>query len=89
MTFQKSSRNVKTKVEAMFLKRFCSGWEGNINISKLLFEAEIHVAPNTWENWISIQYRKSMGKHKHFKFMGLLNILDEAEIHTIPKTWEK
>ena len=30
-----------------------------------------------------------MGKHKHFKFMGLLNILDEAEIHTIPKTWEK
>ena len=26
-----------------------------------------------------------MGKHKHFKFMGL----GEAEIHTVPKTWEK
>ena len=34
-------------------------------------------------------YGKSMGKHKHFKFMGFSNILDEAEIHTIPKTWEK
>ena len=34
-------------------------------------------------------YRNSMGKHKHFKFMGFLNILDEAEIHTIPRTWEK
>ena len=34
-------------------------------------------------------YGKSMGKHKHFKFMVLLNISDEAEIHTIPKTWEK
>ena len=30
-----------------------------------------------------------MGKHKHFKFLGFLNVLDEAEIHTIPKTWEK
>ena len=30
-----------------------------------------------------------MGKHKHFKFMGFLNISDEAEIHTIPRTWEK
>ena len=30
-----------------------------------------------------------MGKHKHFKFMGFLNISGEAEIHTIPKTWEK
>ena len=30
-----------------------------------------------------------MGKHKHFKFMGFLNILGEAEIHAIPKTWEK
>ena len=30
-----------------------------------------------------------MGKHKHFKFMGFLNILDEAEIHTIPKIWDK
>ena len=30
-----------------------------------------------------------MGKHKHFKFMGFLNIFDEAETHTIPKTWEK
>ena len=34
-------------------------------------------------------YGKSMGKHKHFKFVVLLNISDEAEIHTIPKTWEK
>ena len=30
-----------------------------------------------------------MKKHKHFKFMGFLNILDEAEIYTIPRTWEK
>ena len=28
-----------------------------------------------------------MGKHKHFKFMGFLNISGEAEINTIPKTW--
>ena len=34
-------------------------------------------------------YGKSMGKHKHFKFMGFLNISYEAEIHTIPRTWEK
>ena len=31
---------------------------------------------------------KGMEKHKHFKFMGFLNISDEAEIHTIPRTWE-
>ena len=31
-------------------------------------------------------YGKSMEKHKHFKFMGFLNISDEAEIHAIPKT---
>ena len=30
-----------------------------------------------------------MGKHKHFKFMGFLNISGEAEIHTIPKTCGK
>ena len=30
-----------------------------------------------------------MGKHKYFKFMGLLNILGEAETHSIPKIWEK
>ena len=30
-----------------------------------------------------------MGKYKHFKFMGFLNISGEAEIHTISKTWEK
>ena len=30
-----------------------------------------------------------MGKHKHFKFMGFLNILGEAEVHAIPKIWEK
>ena len=34
-------------------------------------------------------YGKSMEKHKHFKFMGFLNISDEAEIHTIPRAWEK
>ena len=34
-------------------------------------------------------YGKSMEKHKHFKFMGFLNISDEAEIHTIPRIWEK
>ena len=33
-------------------------------------------------------YGKSMGKQKHFKFMGFLNISHEAEIHTIPRTWE-
>ena len=31
---------------------------------------------------------KVMEKHKHFKFMGFLNISDEAEIHIIPKTWD-
>ena len=71
MTFQKSSRNVKTKVEAMFLKRFCSGWEGNINISKLLFEAEIHAAPNTWENWISI-VQEEYGKTQTFQIYGFV-----------------
>ena len=35
------------------------------------------------------QYWKSMGKHKHFKFMGFSNISGEEEIHKIPKTWEK
>ena len=30
-----------------------------------------------------------MGKHKHFKFMGFLNISGEAGIHSIPKTWKK
>ena len=34
-------------------------------------------------------YGKSMGKQKHFKFIGFLNISNEAEIHTIPRTWEK
>ena len=34
-------------------------------------------------------YEKSMGKLKHFKFMGFLNISYKAEIHTIPRTWEK
>ena len=27
-----------------------------------------------------------MGKRKHFKYIGFLNILGKAEIHTIPKT---
>ena len=30
-----------------------------------------------------------MGKHKHFKFIVLLDILDKSEIYVIPKTWEK
>ena len=30
-----------------------------------------------------------MGKHKHLKFMGFLNVSGEAEIHKIPKIWEK
>ena len=30
-----------------------------------------------------------MGKHKHFKFTGFLNISGEAETHAIPKTWVK
>ena len=30
-----------------------------------------------------------MGKYKHLKFMGFLNISGEAEIHKIPKIWEK
>ena len=34
-------------------------------------------------------YGKVMEKHKHFKFMGFLNISDDTEIHTIPRTWEK
>ena len=71
MTFQKRSRNVKTKVEAMFLKRFCSGWEGNINISKLLLEAEIHAAPNTWETWISI-VQEEYGKTQTFQIYGFV-----------------
>ena len=29
-----------------------------------------------------------MAKHKHFKFVGFLNIWGEAEIHTTPKTWK-
>ena len=35
------------------------------------------------------QYGKSVGKQKHFKYMGFLNNSGEAEIHTIPKIWEK
>ena len=68
-------------------------WE-NMNISKLrvsgifLLEAEIHAVPKHWKSEFPL-YGKSMGKDKHFKFMGFLKILDEAEIHTIPKTWEK
>ena len=35
-------------------------------------------------------YGKKNGKtHKHFKFLGVLNVSDEAEIHAIPKIWEK
>ena len=64
-------------------------WE-NTNISKL------HAFKIIWMKQKSMQfpkhgksgfpqYRKNLGKHKHFKFMGL----GEAEIHAIPKTWEK
>ena len=31
-------------------------------------------------------YGKSMGKYKHSKFMGFLNISREAKIHKISKT---
>ena len=34
-------------------------------------------------------YEKSMGKRKHSKIMGFLNISRRKEIHTISKTWEK
>ena len=34
------------------------------------------------------QYRKSMGEHKHFKFMGSLSILGEAESIQFPKHGE-
>ena len=30
-----------------------------------------------------------MGKHKHLKVKGFLNVSYEAEIHAVPITWEK
>ena len=30
-----------------------------------------------------------MGKHKHSKVKGFLQILREAEIYAIPKTWDE
>ena len=30
-----------------------------------------------------------MGKHKHSKVKGFLQILHEAEIYAIPKTWDE
>ena len=30
-----------------------------------------------------------MGKHKHSKVKGFLEILREAEIYAIPKTWDE
>ena len=44
-----------------------------ILFSNILDEAEIHAIPKTWKNWISILWEK-YGKHKHFKFIGFLNI---------------
>ena len=39
MTFQKRSRNLKTNVEATFLKRFCGGWFVDVQLdSKYAFE---------------------------------------------------
>ena len=57
-----------------------------LNISE---EAEIHTISKTWRKCRLPLYGKSMGKHKHFKYMGFLNISGEAETDTVPKTWEK
>ena len=68
-------------------------WE-NTNISKLSVSEIFRLKQKTMQfskhgkSGFAL-YGKSMGKHKHFKFMVFLNISDEAEIHTIPKTWEK
>ena len=68
-------------------------WE-NTNIPKLRVSGIFYLKqkpmqfPTNWKSGFS-SYGKSMGKHKHFKFMGFLNISGEAEIHTIPKIWEK
>ena len=68
-------------------------WE-NMNISKLrvsgifCLKQKSMQFPKYRKSGLPL-YGKSMRKHKHFKFMVLLNISDEAEIHTIPKTWEK
>ena len=68
-------------------------WE-NTNISKFrvsgtfcLKQKSMHF-PKHGKSGLPL-YGKSMGKHKHFKFMGFLNISYEAEIHTIPRTREK
>ena len=68
-------------------------WE-NTNISKWRISGIIYLKqksmqfPKYGKSGLPL-YGKSMGKHKHFKFMGFLNISYEAEIHTIPRTWEK
>ena len=45
-----------------------------MSFSNILGDAEIHAIPKTWEKWVSIVQEK-YGKHKHFKFVGSLNIL--------------
>ena len=68
-------------------------WE-NTSISKLSVSEILHLKQKSMqfakhEKSGFPLYGKSMGKHKHFKFMGFLNSSDEAEIHTIPRIWEK
>ena len=68
-------------------------WE-NTNISKLrvsgifCLKQKSMQFPKYGKSGLPL-YGKSMGKHKHFKFMGFLNISYEAEIHRIPRTREK
>ena len=68
-------------------------WE-NKNISKLSVSKIFRLMQKSMQFPIRGKsgfplYGKCMEKHKHFKFVGFLNILDEAEIHTIARTWEK
>ena len=66
----------------------------NTNISKLRVSGIFCVKQRSMQ-WTKYGksglplYGKTMGKQKHFKFIGFLNISNEAEIHTISRTWEK
>ena len=59
-----------------------------MGFSNTLGEAEIQKSPK-YETTGFPQYGKRTGKHKHFKFMGFLNISGQAEIHKIRKIQEK
>ena len=57
MTLQKSWHNVKTNVEATFLKRFCAGWDAitmNIGFGVLLTHTKHFIQGQAWKNDISI-----------------------------------